>query len=353
MYLLTLSSHIDRAEAHVLAALRARGLKLLVMCRPETANLDVIREAGIPVKPLCLKGRIDRDGIAAIQATLAAHPASVIHSFNKNALSNALLATKGMSIRHTTYRGIVGNLSPWNPETRLLFFNRRVAHIVCVCEAVRQSLLEIGVSPAKAVRIYKGHKPEWYQPAQRQALSALGPPPDATILGSAARWRPRKGLSVLLRALCQLSRPDLHLVVAGKIPARDKKWIMQHPLLKKTVHLTGDTPDAPALMGACDLFIMPSLRREGLAKSVIEAMIQGVPAIVSHSGGLAEIVPHEVGGLVVPPGNVKHLAMAIQRLTDDQPLRQTFRTGALDHIRRTFPFEQTVTQYQDLFLSLA
>ncbi len=353
MNLLTLSSHIDRAEAHLLAALQASGLNLMVMCRPESANLEIVREAGIPIKTLSQNGRIDRNGIAAIRAALAEHPSPVIHSFNKNALSNALLATKGMSIRHTTYRGIVGNLSPWNPETRMLFFNHRVAHIVCVCEAVRQSLLDIGISPNKAVRIYKGHKPDWYQPAERSALTALGAPPDATILGTAARWRPRKGLPVLLKALCKIARNDIHLVIAGKIAARDKQHISQHPLLQKTIHLTGDTPQAPALMGACDIFVMPSLRREGLAKSVIEAMIQGVPAIATQSGGLPEIVPHEQGGLVVPPGNAEALAHAIQRLADAPTLRQTLGAAARNHMQNTFPLEQTVNLYQTLFRSLA
>jgi len=350
MQIIAVFSHIDLAEAHLLAALQHAGMQLLVLCKTESRNLDILQQAGIPCKNLRMNGRVDPKSIRTIRAAVKTHHPEIIHTFNKKALINALIATSGTDIRHITYRGIVGNLSAWNPESRLTFFNARVEHIVCVCDAVRNSLLAIGISPRTAVRIYKGHEPAWYQAWPREKLlEAHAIPEDKIIIGTSAHWRPRKGLDFLLRTLAHLQHPRLQLLVAGQVEKRTARMVQAIPFLRETVHLAGNIPDAAARMGACDLFVMPSLRREGLAKSVIEAMIQGIPAIVSNCGGLPEMVQHEQSGLVVTPGDATGLGQAIVRLADDTALRQRLAQGARAHMLEAFSARQTLQQHLDLY----
>ncbi len=350
MRVLAILSHVDLPEAHLLAGLQHAGIALLVLCKMESRNLEILREAGVPCKNIHLKGRVDRRSIRTIRAAVKTHAPDIIHTFNKKALINSLLATSGTKIRHITYRGIVGNISAWNPEARLTFFNDRVEHIVCVCDAVRDSLLQLDMPPRKVVRIYKGHDPAWYQAWSRpQLLQTHSIPEDKVIIGTSAQWRPRKGLDVLLLAISRLQHPDIHLLVAGKVEKRTARQIHRNPHLRDCVHLLGNIPDAPARMGACDLFVMPSLRREGFAKSIIETLIQGVPAIISNCGGLPEMVQHEKTGLIVTPGDPADLAQAIHRLTHDAALRQQLGQAARTHICNAFPIEQTIQQHLQLY----
>ncbi len=350
MRIIAIFSHIDLAEAHLLAGLHRAGMQLLVLCKAESRNLGILRDAGVPHLEFRIRRRIDTAGIRTIRAAVSSHAPEIIHTFNKAALVHALLATRGAGIRHITYRGIAGNLARWNPADRLSFFSPRVEHVVCVCDAVRDSLLALGMSPGKAVRIYKGHEPSWYQAWPRATLhEAHSIPAGKVVIGTSARWRPRKGLEFLLNTLAQLQHPNLSLLVAGEVGQRPARMVREVPYLRDTVHLTGDIPDAPARMGACDCFVMPSLRREGLAKAVIEAMIQGVPAIVSQCGGLPEMVLHEQSGLVVRPGHSAELGRAIARMADDAALRERLAAGARARMLDAFSARRTLRQHLELY----
>jgi len=350
MKILAILSHIELAEAHFLAGIQQQGIRPLVLCKTETHNLDILEKAGIPYKNVRLTGKMDRKSVRTIRAAIKTFEPELIHSFNKKALINSLIATSGQRIRHITYRGIVGNLSAWNPEARLTYFNARVEHITCVCDAVRDSLLAIGIPPAKPVRIYKGHDPAWYQAWPREKLHQQHDIPEGkVILGTAAQWRPRKGLGLLLDTLSQLQHPDLCMLLAGKVDKRIQRQIKRNPYLSRMVRLAGDIPDTPARIGACDFFVMPSLRREGLARSVIEAMIQAVPPIVSNCGGLPEMVTDNKSGLVVTPGDGKELAGAITRLANDVELRQRLGEGARQHCIEKFSVAETIQQHIDLY----
>ena len=97
-----------------------------------------------------------------------------------------------------------------------------------------------------------------------------------------------------------------------------------------------------------DIFVMPSTAREGLARSVIEAMAQGVPAIVSDIGGLPEIVRNRKDGFVVKGGDVEALANALDKLVSNEKLLNEFSKSAKERIEKSF---NTLTT-QEKLLSL-
>jgi glycosyltransferase involved in cell wall biosynthesis len=63
--------------------------------------------------------------------------------------------------------------------------------------------------------------------------------------------------------------------------------------------LTGYRTDIPKLLHAMDLYVLPSWR-EGMPRSIIEAMMIGVPVLATNIRGSREEVIHEVTGLLVP-----------------------------------------------------
>jgi glycosyltransferase involved in cell wall biosynthesis len=61
---------------------------------------------------------------------------------------------------------------------------------------------------------------------------------------------------------------------------------------------------------------------EGLPNVLMEALALGVPAVATSVSGIPELIRHEETGLLVRPADPTDLADGIQRLLDDQPLRQ-------------------------------
>ena len=102
-----------------------------------------------------------------------------------------------------------------------------------------------------------------------------------------------------------------------------------------------------------DVFVMPSIKREGLPRAVIEAMAQGTPAIVSDVGGMPEIVVHGECGLVVPPKDPAALAKALIRLARDPVRCRRFSKRAPERIQSHFNIQTTIRQTVGLFRQLA
>lgn len=103
----------------------------------------------------------------------------------------------------------------------------------------------------------------------------------------------------------------ISLDIAGEGPLKDKlQKRINSANLSNQITLLGIRRDIPALLHESDLFIMSSAW-EGLPISLLEAMMTGLPVIVTDVGGCRDIVLDCNAGLVVPPGNAIAIADAI------------------------------------------
>jgi glycosyltransferase involved in cell wall biosynthesis len=76
------------------------------------------------------------------------------------------------------------------------------------------------------------------------------------------------------------------------------------------------------------LGVVPSVGAEAFGNVVTEAMSHGRAVVASRLGGIVDIIEDGVSGLLVPPGDEVALAMAIQRLLDDERLRSSIGQAA-------------------------
>jgi glycosyltransferase involved in cell wall biosynthesis len=92
------------------------------------------------------------------------------------------------------------------------------------------------------------------------------------------------------------------------------------PVLKQRVRFLGYRTDVPVLMRAADIYTLPS-HREGMPRSVIEAMMSGLPVVGTDIRGTREEVVEGETGTLVPVGDAAALAVALSRLARDPALR--------------------------------
>ena len=89
-----------------------------------------------------------------------------------------------------------------------------------------------------------------------------------------------------------------------------------------------------SLYRMADLCVVPSLY-EPFGFVALEAMVSGCPCIVADTGGLREIVPADDRvGLRFNGGDAEHLAVMVERLLTDQPLRERLVVEASEHVLR-------------------
>ena len=94
-------------------------------------------------------------------------------------------------------------------------------------------------------------------------------------------------------------------------------WIAQH-----LIHYLGETDDVRPYLRACSILCLPSYR-EGLPRTILEALAIGRPIITTNVPGCRELVIDGVNGFIVPPRDPDALAAAIIRFVDRPDLLVT------------------------------
>ena len=347
----------DRPTVATFIGLHHAGIDLTVVCPRATATHAALTEAEVPVLDIELRSRFDSAGARQLRDEIRCGRYDIMHVFDNKGLQNGLVASKGLDIRIVAYRGIVGNVSFFDPISWKRFLNPRIDRIVCVADAVRDYFLTMWPAflrlPAeRLVTIYKGHDLDWYTDAPGE-LREFGIPPEAFVIGCVANIRPRKGIEVLVDAMAELPEDwRVHLLLVGHMdaPYLDKR-IAGSPVADR-IHKIGFRVDAPSLSAACDVFVLPSIRREGLARALIEAMAYGVPPIVTDCGGSPELVVNGVSGFVVPVRDSGAISEAIRRLHENPALRTRIGRAARRRIGEEFRIEDTIEQTVALYRSL-
>ena len=343
--ILIISEGLDRSESQIIIGMHQRGLVLEVMMNPAHPRFSELEEQGVKIVPLELKGRIDFNGIRQIRARVK-KGVRLIHCLRNNRpLANALIATMGMpAVPIVAYRGTMGNLGWWDPGSRTTYLHKRVTRLIAVSEGVRQYLMQdLGLPEEKVVTIHKGHRPEWYEQETLPDPAAFNIQPDEFVIGCVANMRPLKGNDTVIKALEFLPpKPLVHLLLIGKVQDDEIHRLAKANATPHRVNLVGFRNDAPAVAGLSDIFVMASKRREGLPRAVIEAMSQGIPAVVTRVGGMPELVEDGISGLVVPPDDPQKLAEAFQRYLADPSLVQEHGKGARERIATAFHVDRSI-----------
>jgi D-inositol-3-phosphate glycosyltransferase len=159
---------------------------------------------------------------------------------------------------------------------------------------------------------------------QKKARDQMHLPRDKKIILFFGFIRRYKGLHVLLQTMPQIVKalPGLHLVVAGEFyddEAFYRRILQQHRLEEHVSWYNDYIPeeDIKKFFSAADLVVQPyvSATQSGVAQIAYNF---NQPLVVTDVGGLAEIVPHEKAGLVVPPQDSRELAKAVIRFFDEK-----------------------------------
>ncbi len=157
---------------------------------------------------------------------------------------------------------------------------------------------------------------------------------------------PRNGIDTLIKAISLL--PELkpwQLIIAGDGPELPKlKSLASDVQNIKFLGRVSNT-EIPSLLQNADLFIRPS-RWEGFGVSFIEAMACGVPVIATPVGGIPDFLIPDKTGLSVPVDNVTALTHAIQKLMNNNPLREYLVKNAQAFVESRYKWDTIASQVE-------
>lgn len=159
--------------------------------------------------------------------------------------------------------------------------------------------------------------------ARDRIRSELGLRADDLVALCVAEFTPTKNHRQLLLAWKRVAKEEpsaqLLLVGNGRLRQREESRVIRDQV--RNVRFLGFRRDVPSLLAAADLLVLPS-RREGLPRSILEAMAVGLPVVATDVRGCRDLVEHGRNGLLVKVGDVEGLAQAIVTLLGDRELRE-------------------------------
>jgi len=147
-------------------------------------------------------------------------------------------------------------------------------------------------------------------------------------IGVIGRISPEKGQAEFLRAV-RLLYPDLphgkFLICGGPLfsSASALRYGAELVALAKDlpVEFTGWQQDIDSVLSTLDLLVVPSAPIDATPRVILEAFAAGVPVIAFASGGIPEIVEHNVTGFLVEERSHEALAGAMRHWLLREPER--------------------------------
>ena len=184
---------------------------------------------------------------------------------------------------------------------------------------------------------------------RQQLRASLGVADDRPVIVMIGRLVAEKGYPELVEAARRL---DAHLWIVGERLPSDHareidetlRSIKEDPGLARKIKLLGYRADVPDLLRAGDIFVLPS-HREGMPRSIVEAMLTGLPVVATNIRGSRELVLDGATGILVPVDAAEELSTALQLLVADRGMRERMGTAGLNRARASFD-EANIIQCQ-------
>ena len=333
--LLRLLPHLTEVEAHMVLA-------------EDGPFADALVQAGISteVLPLAERARgLRKDRVAARTVPVAAIAATAWYilrlALHLRRLRPDLVHTN--SLKAGVYGSIAARLAGvpvvWHVRDRVAsdYLPRAAVRLVRFMTAKLSSAV-IANSHATMRTLDPRARPVLVYSVVPEALIAprdeLQRPAGPRTIGMIGRLAPWKGQDLFLRAFAEaFPDSDARCVLVGAAMFGEDAYEQQlHNLVDELqldgrVEFRGFRSELWSELARMDILVHASLIPEPFGQVVLEGMAAKVPVIAADAGGPAELVDHDINGMLYPMGDGAALATTMRSLAGDEPRRKRLTAG--------------------------
>lgn len=196
---------------------------------------------------------------------------------------------------------------------------------------------------------------------QEKAAQAVreewGVPTNSPLIGMIGRISHWKGQEYFLQSarLVAQAHPEARFaLVGGTFPGQENLMDNLQALIRKLglnnqVILSDYRTDVPALLGAFDVFVSPSILPDPFPTVVLEAMAAAKPVVANAHGGCTEMVVDRQTGLLVTPGQPESMASAICYMIEHPQERARMGINGRDRLVREYTLDSFVRQWVTVY----
>jgi glycosyltransferase involved in cell wall biosynthesis len=177
------------------------------------------------------------------------------------------------------------------------------------------------------------------------------------VFAMISRLVEQKGVIEFSKAarLVRANHSDARFLLIGPSGGDEPDGISEQEIAEYSdcVDYLGTRSDVPEILNAIDVFVLPTKYREGVPRSMLEAMAMGRPVIVTEVPGCIDAVRGRNNGFLVPPGDAGALAAAmLDTMSEDlAKLGTNGRQVIAAHYSLAKVIEQLQLVYGDLLVA--
>jgi len=395
-----LEANVGGARKHVFQLLRGldRGrFELHLACSMErdagvAAELDALSAEGVRVFPVRMLRRpaplADFGALGALCRLMRAGAYNLVHTHASKAGFLGRLAARRARVPAVVHTPHTFPFERRDTPLRRLYLalERRAARwadrIVLVSPSQRRVAEGAGIGPAERLVVIPNGIPMPTGEPRHEYRSELGLRNADVAVAFVGRLTPQKDVQTFLAVAGELRRalPGVRLFAVGatdshrylrslRPPPGAEAWrvlacgrglcaprgagtpgpqaaVLWSPELP--VQVLGHRADAPELVAAFDVVLLPSLY-EGLPYSLLEAMARRLPVVASDVTGNRDVIEHGRSGFLVPVGDVSGFANHALRLAEDAALRSRMGEATRERVAAEFTEERFLRRMTELY----
>jgi len=239
--------------------------------------------------------------------------------------------------------------TPWG--WAFLALCRFASTIVVLNSQMQRELGALRYPSSRTACIPNGVDTANYQPhANRADLKRTMGLPENPVILYTGRLSAEKGITTLVRACARLhnpSKPILYIIGSGP-QQQCLERLIRELNADSTVILVPACNDIRSYYQYADIFVMPSFH-EGISNSVLEAMACALPVIATGVTGNTDLIGDRHNGLLVPPGDDRALAVALDELLENPDKARKMGLRGRSIVQTHYSFDDMIQRYCALY----
>lgn len=339
----------------MLRELAARGHENHVIAPPGSELFAKVAGSVCSAKEISMHQDYDLIAACKIRAYVKETAPDVVHAHHPMAHALTLVALSFMERPPYVVSRRVSFSPRKNPFSRWKYGSGRITRFVAVSEAVKQTLAEGGVDPAKVGVIYSSAKTDEFfpRPPSEAVRKELKIPEGAAVIGKVANVSRWKGQHVFLDAAkrCLQKNPNMVFVLVGK-----HIQTLEEPVkalgIGPAVRLLAFRKDIPDVLSTFDVSVNSAIEGEGLSGVMRESLVMEIPVVASDVAGNREIVKDGQTGYLVPVGNSEALSDKIFYALEHKDEAKRFARAGRQWVLEHATLDIMVSNYLKLYQSL-
>ena len=350
----SVSLTISIAQFELLIGLKKKGINMIVVAKFSNEIYDKLTDAGV----ICVKdypnSKVDFEYISRMKNYLSKYKIDIIHAFDGKALRNVIIAVKKSPIQLITYMGST-SIHWHDPSAYLTYLSPRVDKIICNSDYVYRHVKKqlFWKNKNKAVRIFKGYNPNWFQDIPSFDLKNYKTNEDTIVVCLAANYLKVKGIEYFIESTNYITKDEnlCFLLIGDMREQKDKiNTLIKNSSNKDKIFPLGFQASPVSFFKSIDIYVQTS-NREGFGRAISEAMCAAKPVVMTNAGGCTELIDDK-SGIVVEKKNPKAIAEGIMSLVKDTSQRKIMGKNAYKRISETYHINKTIEETFALYKSL-